>query len=159
MRLFLATLWVFALWSGLARAAPESDAEAQVRAAFEQYDQGWRAFDADKVEGAFAPDFEWTNEVGLRFSDKAKLRTFLDRLFKSPEFRAGSSGPLEIRSIRLLGPDIAVVSSFEETKGQIDTATGKAVPSVRTNELTVMQRQNGRWLIVDDLSSDESHGI
>ncbi len=105
------------------------------------------------------PDFEWTNEVGLRFSDKAKLRTFLDRLFKSPEFRAGSSGPLEIRSIRLLGPDIAVVSSFEETKGQIDTATGKAVPSVRTNELTVMQRQNGRWLIVDDLSSDESHGI
>ena len=27
------------------------------------------------------------------------------------------------------------------------------------NELTVMQRQGGRWLIVSDLTSDESHGI
>jgi hypothetical protein len=64
-----------------------------------------------------------------------------------------------IRSIRLIGPNVAVVFSSEETDGQKDSLTGKAVPVLHTNELTVMQRQNGRWLIVSDLTSDESHGI
>jgi uncharacterized protein (TIGR02246 family) len=158
MRLLLAALVAVGL-AAVGHAAPGDDAAAGARAAFEAYDQGWRAYDADKVLGTFASEFEWVNEVGLRFADKATLRRFLERLFRSPEFRAGQSGPLVIRSIRLVGPDVAVISSSEETKGQIDSATGKVVPAVRTNELTVMVRRDDRWLIVDDLTSDESHGI
>jgi len=37
--------------------------------------------------------------------------------------------------------------------------TGKPLAEQRTNELTVLQRIGRRWLIVSDLSSDESHGI
>jgi hypothetical protein len=49
--------------------------------------------------------------------------------------------------------------SAQVTNGQKDSATGKVVPLQRTNELTVMRRIAGRWLIVEDLTSDESHGL
>ena len=148
-----------AIWASAVAAAPPANSADEARAAFDRYDQGWRTFDAAKVTDAFADQFEWTNEVGLRFTDKAKLKAFLTRLFADADFRAGQSGPLVIRSVRVLGPNIAVISSSEETDNQKDAATGKVVPVLHTNELTVMQRTAGRWIIVSDLTSDESHGI
>jgi hypothetical protein len=59
----------------------------------------------------------------------------------------------------MLGPDVAVVSSSEPTFDQIDSGAGKPVHVQHTNDLTVMQRRDGRWLVVNDLSSDEAHGI
>ena len=144
--------------AAVAAAAPAGRA-ADVRAAFERYDAGWRHYDVEAVVAAFATDFEWTNEVGMRFTDRIQLRRLLKYLFADPKFLAGRPGPLVIRAIRMLAPDVAVVTSSEETKGQRDATTGRVVPVVRTNELTVMQRQGGRWLIVADLTSDESHGI
>ena len=147
------------LTAGLPQAQAAADPAAEVKAAFENYDQGWRTFDAKRITNAFADDFEWTNEVGLRFADKAKLSRFLGAIFRDPAFRAGKPGPLLIRSIKLLAPDIAVVESTEATDGQVDTATGKTVKVLHTNELSVLQKQAGRWVIVSDLTSDESHGI
>jgi uncharacterized protein (TIGR02246 family) len=142
----------------LAAAAPAAPV-ADARAAFERYDAGWRHYDVEAVVAAFAPDFEWTNEVGIHFTDKTQLRRLLRHLFADPKFLAGKPGPLVIRSVRLIAPDVAIVTSSEETKGQRDATTGKVVPIVTTNELTVMKHAKGRWLIVDDLTSDDSHGI
>ncbi len=154
-------LFVLTLVAAVAAAdgALSLDRTGPVRAAFERYDKAWRTFDAKGVVDAYADDFEWTNEVGLRFADKVTLRVFLARLFSDPAFRMAKPGPLVIRSIRLLGPGVAVVESREETDGQKDAATGKIVPVLHTNELTVLQRRGGRWLIVSDLTSDESHGV
>ena len=157
MRAVLRMVAVMALWTGTAHAASATD--AAVRVAFEHYDEGWRTYDADKIVDAFAPAFDWTNEVGLRFNDKITLRNFLGRLFRRADFRMGKPGPLVIRSIRFIGHDVAVVVSSEETDGQKDSATGKIVAVLHTNELTVMQYQQGHWLIVSDLTSDEAHGI
>ena len=60
---------------------------------------------------------------------------------------------------RRIGDDVVVISSAESTFGQKDSKTGKVVPKQRSNELTVLQRIGGRWLIVSDLTSDEAHGI
>jgi len=139
------------------QAAPESTAD--VRAVFDRYDQGWRAFDADAVTDLFEDDFDWVNSVGIRITGKANLHGFLTRLFTNPEFRKGHSGPLVIKSIRMLSPDTAVVLSYEKTFGQVDTQTEKVVPEYGTDELTVMVRRGGRWLIVSDLSADEGQGI
>ncbi len=146
---------------GLAHGAQAADdpVTAAARAAYIRFDEGWRAYDADKIIDGFADDFEWTNEVGLRFTDKARLRRFLTGLFKQADFRAGAPGPLVIRSIRQLTPEVVVILSSEETKGQIDPKTGKPVASLHTNELAVLQQQGGRWLLVSVLDSDESHGI
>ena len=159
MRLIFAIVAVVATGAVPASVFATPNPDADAKAAFQRYDEGWRTYDVETVAAAFAPDFEWTNEVGLRFTDRAALRRFLTRLFQNPEFRAGAPGPLVIRSIRLIGRDVAVISSSEETDGQKDAQTGKVVPVLHTDELTVMRREAGRWLIVDDLTSDESHGI
>jgi len=130
-----------------------------VRAAFVRYDEGWRTYNVDRILAAMAPDFEWVNSVGLRIGDRKKLGAFLAHLFAEENFRTGVPGPLVIHSIKLLSPDVAVVSSSEVTDGQKVWDTGKTVPHQHTNELTVMQRFDGHWLIVSDLSSDEANGI
>ncbi len=130
----------FILISGAAANAQTSvgsGADA-VKAAYLVYDDGWRTFNADKIAGAFADDFEWVNEAGLRFTDKAKLRGWLEHLFKDPEFRAGTPGATTIRAIHMLGPDVATVSSSQITTGQIDYKTHKPVPEQHTRALWVL---------------------
>ena len=157
MRVIAGLIIAIALLSPSATpAAP--DPAAAVRTLFHRYDEGWRTFNADEIVALFAPDFEWTNSVGASFTDKTRLRAFLIHLFKQPGFRAGQSGPLVIHAIRIFG-DVAVVSSSEATLGKKDSATGKVVPTLNTDELTVLHRVGGRWLIVSDLSADEANGV
>lgn len=159
MRIFHHLMIMVAVSGAVPSAPTTADSTAAVRAAFERYDAGWRRFDAGTVTNAFADQFEWVNEVGLRFSDKGRLTRFLRQIFVDPDFRAGTPAKLVIHSIKFLGPKVAVISSSEETDGQRDSATGKTVPALHTNELTVMKLQGRRWLIVRDLTSDEAHGI
>ncbi len=116
-------------------------------------------FDSKRILAVFAPEFEWVNSVGLRFNSKAKFADFLDHLFANANFRAGTPGPLVIHSIRRISPEVVVISSSEVTDGQKTWDTAKTVPHQHTNELTVMQFIDNRWLIVSDLASDEANGI
>lgn len=130
----------------------------EVLAAFHRYDDGWRHNSTDEILATMAPDVEWTNSVGLRFVGKEKLRPFLTHLFKEADYRAGQPGPTVIRSARVFG-EVAIVSSSQVTLGQRNYRTGKPVPEQHTNEMTVLEKQKGKWLIVMDLSSDEANGI
>jgi hypothetical protein len=143
--------------SGAAEAAPVE--EAQARAAFMRYDEGWRTYNVKNVVDAFPVEFDWVNSVGVRIVDKEKLARFLTRLFAQPSFRAGSPGATEIESIRILDPNVAVVLSRQQTGGKVDAATHKTISLLYTDEITVLKRINGRWLIISDLSSDEAHGV
>jgi hypothetical protein len=64
-----------------------------------------------------------------------------------------------IKSVRLLGPEVAVIYSSQVTAGQINYKTHKKVADLHTNELTVLKKQGGAWVIVSDLASDEAHAI
>jgi hypothetical protein len=70
-----------------------ADPSTEVKAAFTRYDEGWRNFDVAEVLAAMAPEFEWTNSVGIRIVSKPQFETFLKSLFKNPRFRAGKSDP------------------------------------------------------------------
>jgi hypothetical protein len=158
LRTILCAAAVLALTlSTAAQAAPSEDAGA--RAAFLRYDEGWRTFNVQEIVDVFPDDFDWVNSVGVRFVDKAKLTRFLTHLFADPSFRAGKPGPADIESIRMLAPNVAVVLSRQRTDGQIDTATNKTIKVLYTDEITVLKRIHGRWLIVSDLSSDEANGV
>jgi uncharacterized protein (TIGR02246 family) len=136
-----------------------ADPLTEVRAAFTRYDEGWRNFDVAEVLDAMAPEFEWVNSVGIRIGAKPQFDAFLTSLFKNPRFRAGKPGALVIHSIRMLGPTAAAVSSSVLTTDQQVWDTGKTVPALHTNELSILEKQSGKWVIVRDLTSDESHGI
>ena len=142
-----------------AAALAQTPNETAVRAAFGHYDHGWRVFDVDEVLSVMAPDCQWVNSVGVRMAGKPAFRRFLTRIFGDANFRAGAAGRLSIHAISFPAPSVAVVDSSEATSHQIDSTTGKAVPVLHTNELTIMQNRGGQWLIVNDLTSDESHGI
>ncbi len=124
-----------------------------------RYDEGWRTFNVREVVDAFPGDFDWVNSVGIRIVDKEKLTRFLTRLFAQPSFRAGNPGATEVESIRILDPNVAVVLSRQQTEGKVDAATDKAIRVLYTDEITVLKRINGRWLIISDLSSDEANGV
>ncbi len=135
------------------------DPVADVRAAFTRYDEGWRNYNVQQIVDAFSDDFDWVNSVGIRIVDKPKLTRFLTHLFAEPAFRAGKPSPTEVKSIRILDPNVAVVLSRQRTDGQINDETGKAVKVLYTDEITVLRRTHGRWRIISDLSSDEANGI
>jgi uncharacterized protein (TIGR02246 family) len=158
MRTLLCAATVLALTLASAtQAAPNPDAE--VRTAFMRYDEGWRTYNVQEVVDAFSDNFDWVNSVGIRIVDKTKLARFLTRVFAEPSFRAGKPGPTEVESVRILDSDVAVVLSRQRTDGQIDTATNKTIQVLYTDEITVLKRINGRWLIISDLSSDEANGV
>jgi uncharacterized protein (TIGR02246 family) len=133
------------LWASLAMAsvmtAGGSGATARdhqgaidaARAVFVACDEGWRTGNVQEILDTYAPDFEWINSIGLRFTDKAALRTFLVHLFKDADYAAGKPGPLKIHSIRALGDDVVVISSAESVFGQRDYRDGKPVSEQRTN--------------------------
>jgi uncharacterized protein (TIGR02246 family) len=155
----LAAAAILALAGRDARAEDTRAAIDAARAVYVACDEGWRTGNVQEILDTYAPNFEWTNSVGVRITDKARLRSFIEHVFKEADYRAGHPGPLKIISMRKLGDDVVVISSAESTFGQKDYRTGKVVPEQRSNELTVLQRLGGRWLIVSDLTSDESHGI
>jgi hypothetical protein len=155
--IFCATAALALTLSAAARAAPDPAAEA--RTAFMRYDEGWRSYNVQEVIDAFSDDFDWVNSVGLRFVDKAKLTSFLTRVFADPAFRAGKLAPTEVESIRVVDPNVVVVLSRQRTDGQIDAATHKTIQVLYTDEITVLKRIHGHWLIISDLSSDEANGV
>jgi uncharacterized protein (TIGR02246 family) len=157
MKSWMALGFVFSLLPTFACA--QTAELAQVKAAFQHYDDGWRTNDAQEILGVMAPDVDWTNDSGLRLVGKGQVEPFLERLFKQPNFLAGKPGPLIYNSVRLLSSDVAVVACSEDTFNQKIWNTGKTVPVLHSHELTVLQRRGGHWLIVSDLISDESHGI
>ena len=142
-----------------ASAAPKADPTAGPREAFQRYDAAWNTFNAQEIVDCFADDFDWVNSVGLRFSDKRKLKPWLEHLFADADFRAGTPGKTEVESVRMLGPDTAVVISRQRTDGKINSANEKVVKVLYTDELTVFHRIKGHWLVVSDLAADEASGI
>jgi uncharacterized protein (TIGR02246 family) len=154
--IFCAAAVVLSL-SAAANAAP--DPAAEVRAAFMRYDEGWRTYNIQEVVDTFSDDFDWVNSVGVRIVDKTTLTHFLAHLFAEPAFRAGRPGPTEVKSIRILDPNVAVVLSRQRTDGQINEATRKAIQVLYTDEITVLRRTHRQWLIISDLSSDEANGV
>jgi len=77
----------FSLLPALAFAQTSELQLVQVKAAFEQYDHGWRANDAQQILGVMATDIDWTNDSGLRLVGKDKVEPFLKKLFKQPNLR------------------------------------------------------------------------
>jgi hypothetical protein len=98
----LATAAILALPGRPAWAEDTQGAVDAARAVYVACDEGWRTGNVQAILDTYAPDFEWTNSVGLRFTDKTRLRTFIEHLFKEADYNAGHPGPLKIISIRKL---------------------------------------------------------
>ena len=86
--------------------------------------------------------------------------SYLERLFADEHFGAGRLvGPPQL-SIRFLGGDVAVVKTYIEREGQ-QSVEGTELPIRRNHSLKVLERRDGRWLIVSEMYIDarEDHTL
>ncbi len=125
---------------------------AAILATFDSWNRGWKERDAALAVQDYADDVDWTNAFGDRFQGKPALREGLEFIFGLDFVMAGDSANNAYADITFLASDVALVRSKLVRAGQ-RRSTGEVMPDRQMNHLRVLQRREGRWLIVSHMIS------
>jgi uncharacterized protein (TIGR02246 family) len=115
--------------------------------------QGFQHRDADKLIGVYSDDADWVNAFGSVKKGSAEIVEYLRGLFADDNFNAGVLKASPESRIRVLTPDVLLVSTHLQVEGQGVIGGGTIA---RDNfSLRVLHRQsNGEWLIVSEMYND-----
>ena len=115
---------------------------------------GFRERDAEKLVGIYTSDADWVNAFGSVKKGGDEIVEYLRGLFSNDNFNAGTLKAPPETSIRVLTPDVVLVSAHLQVEGQKLVGGGEI--EVRDNHsLRVLQRQgDGSWLIVSEMYND-----
>jgi uncharacterized protein (TIGR02246 family) len=104
----------------------------------------------------FAADTDWTNAWGKRLHDLEELSRFWEQLRHDQNYLAGKVTPESVKTdVRFVRPDVAVIHTYAERVGQIDSTTGKVIPTRKVHSQIVVSKEDGKWLIQSELIMDE----
>ena len=132
--------------------AQSADDEIEILRTFDSWNQGWMKRDANLATQDYDDDADWTNAFGDRFQGKKALREGLAYIFSLDFVMTGDSAGNEYTDISFPTPDVALVRSKLVRSGQ-QMSNGEEMPDRHINHLRVLQKQDGRWLIVSHLIS------
>jgi uncharacterized protein (TIGR02246 family) len=155
MRWTLAFMLSAALAAGISDLATASEEDkAAVTAVIERNVTGFRDFDAQRVSSTYAENADWTNAFGVRQRGREQIRSYLTRLFETPQFRtrAPGGGSTEL-TIKLVRPDVAVAHRITEIVGQ-KGPNNEDLPPRKIHRLLVLTKNTGEWLIESELVMD-----
>jgi len=115
---------------------------------------GFRERDAEKLVGIYSADADWVNAFGTVKKGGAEIVEYLRGLFSDANFNAGELKAPPETALRVLTPEVVLVSAHLQVEGQKLVGGGEI--EVRDNfSLRVLQRQkDGRWLIVAEMYND-----
>ena len=115
---------------------------------------GFRERDAGKLAGIYTSDADWVNAFGSVKKGGDEIVEYLRGLFSDDNFNAGTLKAPPETSIRVLTPDVVLVSAHLQVEGQKLVGGGEI--EVRDNHsLRVLHRQgDGTWLIVSEMYND-----
>jgi uncharacterized protein (TIGR02246 family) len=115
---------------------------------------GFRERDAEMLVGIYTSDADWVNAFGSVKKGGDQIVEYLRGLFSDDNFNAGTVKTPPETSIRVLTPDVVLVSAHLQVEGQKLVGGGEI--EVRDNHsLRVLQRQgDGSWLIVSEMYND-----
>jgi len=115
---------------------------------------GFRERDAEKLVGIYTSDADWVNAFGTVKKGGNEIVEHLRGLFSDDNFNAGTLKAPPETTIRVLTPDVVLVSAHLQVEGQKLVGGGEI--EVRDNHsLRVLQRQgDGSWLIVSEMYND-----
>lgn len=128
-----------------------SDRDSVVEA-IERWDQAWKSKNARLGAEDYSDDTYWVNAFGMHRTGRAAVEQTLKEVFALPFVAAGESQTVN-HDVRFLRPDVAVVATTVERRGQL-TPDGEQLGVRHTSHLRVFQRPQGRWQIVSHLISD-----
>jgi uncharacterized protein (TIGR02246 family) len=115
---------------------------------------GFRERDVEKLVGIYSSDADWVNAFGTVKKGGAEIISYLRGLFSDANFNAGQLKSPPETSLRVMSPDVVLVSAHLQVEGQKLVSGGEI--EVRDNfSLRVLQRQSdGTWLIVSEMYND-----
>ena len=115
---------------------------------------GFRERDAEQLVGIYTSDADWVNAFGSVKKGGDEIVEYLRGLFSSDNFNAGTLKAPPETTIRVLTPDVVLVSAHLQVEGQKLVGGGEI--EVRDNHsLRVLHRQDdGSWLIVSEMYND-----
>lgn len=132
---------------------PAADQEA-IGATLIALRTGFQERDADNLDVVYSEDADWVNAFGTVKHGRDDIIAYLRGLFADQNFNAGTlKAPPEI-AIRVLTPEVVLVSAHLQVEGQGLLAGGEI--ELRDNfSLRVLQRQgDGTWRIVSEMFND-----
>jgi uncharacterized protein (TIGR02246 family) len=132
---------------------PQADQEA-IGATLIALRTGFQERDADKLIGVYSADADWVNAFGSVKKGSEEIVVYLRGLFADANFDAGTlKAPPEI-AIRVLTPEVVLVSAHLQVEGQRLLGGGEI--ELRDNySLRVLRRQaDGSWPIVSEMFND-----
>jgi uncharacterized protein (TIGR02246 family) len=127
--------------------------EAAVRGVVESVAKGWAAADPEMACGPYSTDAEWINAFGIERNGKDQICQFIRRVMHNPTRSGVHETKDEIRSVRLVARDVAVVHEYGETEGQ-KGVDGRELGTRKTHWLVVLKRAGSSWIIVSHLVMD-----
>jgi uncharacterized protein (TIGR02246 family) len=115
---------------------------------------GFRERDAEKLVGIYSADADWVNAFGTTKKGDEEIVEYLRGLFKDANFNAGQLKAPPVTALRVLTPEVVLVSAHLQVEGQKLVGGGEI--EVRDNfSLRVLHRQSdGKWLIVSEMYND-----
>lgn len=132
---------------------PQADQEA-IGATLIALRAGFQERDAEKLNVVYTGDADWVNAFGSVKKGSDEILSYLRGLFADDNFNAGTlRAPPEI-VVRVLTPEVVLVSAHLQVEGQRLLAGGEI--ELRDNfSLRVLQRQpDGTWRIVSEMFND-----
>ncbi len=130
---------------------PPADSLA-IMSAIDRWFEAWEAGDAALAARDYAEDADWTNAFGQTQRGRAAIEGQIREVFALGFVVAGQSEAIG-QEMRLVAPDIALVTTRVERRGQ-RTESGEDLGVRRTTHLRVFERRRGAWVIVSHLISD-----
>jgi uncharacterized protein (TIGR02246 family) len=115
---------------------------------------GFRERDAEKLVDVYSTDADWVNAFGTVKKGGEEIVAYLRGLFADANFNAGELKAPPETALRVLTPEVVLVSAHLQVQGQKLVGGGEI--EVRDNfSLRVLQRQDdGKWLIVSEMYND-----
>jgi uncharacterized protein (TIGR02246 family) len=125
-----------------------SSAEAQIRALVAAQAAAWNAGDAAAYARDVAPEVSFTNLFGMvMYGAPAFVERHRQIL---TTFYTGTTKHHQIRRIRFVTPDVAIVDIDNEVRGVKTMPAGISLPPdgvVKTQLMEVFVRRDGKWWI------------
>jgi uncharacterized protein (TIGR02246 family) len=115
---------------------------------------GFQARDVNRLAGVYSADADWVNAFGTVKKGRDQILGYLQGLFADENFNAGNlEAPPEV-AIRVLTPEVVLVSAHLRVAGQ-KLVGGGEIPERDNHSLRVLHRQpDGTWPIVSEMYND-----
>jgi uncharacterized protein (TIGR02246 family) len=140
---------------GLVQGTTSKGDQPAIEQVIENWNRAWQTKDPKLAAQDYSDDADWTNAFGMKRKGRTEIEKILTEVFALPFVMAGQSRTLE-QSVKLIKPDVALVTTLVERTGQ-QVGSGAELGPRQTSHLRVLIKSKGRWKIISHLISDARH--